>query len=28
VALEDARSAFAALAAGQQRGKLVVRVAP
>jgi NADPH-dependent curcumin reductase CurA len=28
VPLEDARSAFAALAAGEQRGKLVVRVAP
>ena len=28
VPLDDARSAFAALAAGQQRGKLVVRIAP
>jgi NADPH:quinone reductase-like Zn-dependent oxidoreductase len=28
VALEDVRSAFAALAAGEQRGKLVIRVAP
>jgi D-arabinose 1-dehydrogenase-like Zn-dependent alcohol dehydrogenase len=27
VPLEDARSAFVALAAGEQRGKLVVRVA-
>jgi NADPH:quinone reductase-like Zn-dependent oxidoreductase len=28
VPLDEARSAFAALAAGEQRGKLVVRVAP